>query len=518
MRRYHHIGIPTSQPRPGERHIERLKIFIDGHENSEYGVEWMRFEADAPIPDLVRQVPHVAFEVSDLASELEGREILIPPNSPSDGVRVAFIVENAHPLISTSSPSRTSGSALKNSMEAKSFSPPAPSRLGQRRLYVATHHAGCCANLSHSAQPACTIAIEAPEAAHLIQLVFAVCMMIGAWTAWRRNPLYSARSTLRSALIALLAIVGVIALIIAAVTLTSGKSDAVIFTTLGVVIVFGTLALIFIIQAVTVPKESKPAALPHSVKLVSNNRRKMVRWVKVLAVVLGICALAGLVPGAPSIIAALPWAARLSSSPLFCCRSSTLTNRTPRPVAHSHRTRPNGSTGNTRQSSGSSGAPCRPIAWRATPASFVFARDWHRFLFPFAIIIGGVAFFVPGSWLFKGIYLAVVCGAILAIATFSGRGGASHAQKLHAKLLAAAPEVYFGRDGIFSDGVFTPWLNVSTYLVSAAIDSRQPRSLMFNFERSVPNPYGPTSIVPIHQAVLISPGTPRAIWLDWNAS
>lgn len=98
MRRYHHIGIPTSQPRPGERYIKHLKIFIVGHENSEYGVEWMRFEADAPVPELVRQVPHVAFEVSDLASELVGREILIAPNSPSDGVRVAFIVENGAPI------------------------------------------------------------------------------------------------------------------------------------------------------------------------------------------------------------------------------------------------------------------------------------------------------------------------------------------------------------------------------------------------------------------------------------
>jgi hypothetical protein len=56
----------------------------------------MRFEADAAVPDLVRQVPHVAFEVADLASELADREILIPPNSPSDGVRVAFIVENSN--------------------------------------------------------------------------------------------------------------------------------------------------------------------------------------------------------------------------------------------------------------------------------------------------------------------------------------------------------------------------------------------------------------------------------------
>jgi hypothetical protein len=98
VRRYHHIGIPTSRPRPGERHIKHLKIFIVGHENSEYGVEWMRFEADAPVPELVRQVPHVAFEVSDLASELAGREILIAPNSPSNGVRVAFIVENGAPI------------------------------------------------------------------------------------------------------------------------------------------------------------------------------------------------------------------------------------------------------------------------------------------------------------------------------------------------------------------------------------------------------------------------------------
>jgi hypothetical protein len=38
---------------------------------------------------------HVAFEVADLASELAGREILIPPNA---GVRVAFIVENGAPI------------------------------------------------------------------------------------------------------------------------------------------------------------------------------------------------------------------------------------------------------------------------------------------------------------------------------------------------------------------------------------------------------------------------------------
>jgi hypothetical protein len=46
----------------------------------------------------VRNVPHVAFEVDDLEAELVGREVLISPNSPSEGIRVAFIVENGVPV------------------------------------------------------------------------------------------------------------------------------------------------------------------------------------------------------------------------------------------------------------------------------------------------------------------------------------------------------------------------------------------------------------------------------------
>ena len=58
----------------------------------------MRFEAEAPVPELVRTVLHVAFEVDDLAAEITGKEILIAPNSPSPGVTVAFIVENGAPV------------------------------------------------------------------------------------------------------------------------------------------------------------------------------------------------------------------------------------------------------------------------------------------------------------------------------------------------------------------------------------------------------------------------------------
>jgi len=96
--RFHHVGIPTTIPKPGERYLAHLKIHVSGFDTSPYGIEWMRFDPDCPVADLVRTVPHIAFEVDDLDSELKGKEILSPPGSPSDGVRTAMIVDNGAPV------------------------------------------------------------------------------------------------------------------------------------------------------------------------------------------------------------------------------------------------------------------------------------------------------------------------------------------------------------------------------------------------------------------------------------
>ena len=96
--RYHHIGIPTQTPRPEEIHLPHLKIHVAGFESSPYGIQWMRYDADAPYPEIIKTVPHVAFEVDDLAAALEGKEILTPPNSPSEGVMVAMILDNGAPI------------------------------------------------------------------------------------------------------------------------------------------------------------------------------------------------------------------------------------------------------------------------------------------------------------------------------------------------------------------------------------------------------------------------------------
>ncbi len=96
--RYHHIGIPYLEPRPGEQHVAHLKIFVSGFERSPYGVEWMRFEPGCGVPEIIRRVPHVAFEVDDLDAAIVGKQVLTPPNSPSEGCRVAMIVHDGAPI------------------------------------------------------------------------------------------------------------------------------------------------------------------------------------------------------------------------------------------------------------------------------------------------------------------------------------------------------------------------------------------------------------------------------------
>jgi hypothetical protein len=96
--RYHHIGIPTNAPRPGELYLERFKMYVSAFETSPCGIEWMRFEPDSPVHPLIKSVPHVAFEVDDLEGAIRGKQILTEPNSPSKGVLVAMILDSGAPV------------------------------------------------------------------------------------------------------------------------------------------------------------------------------------------------------------------------------------------------------------------------------------------------------------------------------------------------------------------------------------------------------------------------------------
>lgn len=96
--RFHHIGIPTKEPRPNEKYLEHLKFYVSGFQTSEFGIEWMRFEEESPISEIVQKIPHVAFEVDNLELAIQGQQIIGKVSSPSKGVKIAIILENGAPV------------------------------------------------------------------------------------------------------------------------------------------------------------------------------------------------------------------------------------------------------------------------------------------------------------------------------------------------------------------------------------------------------------------------------------
>ena len=96
--KFSHLGIPTNERFEGEINLPHLKMTVSDHENNPYGIQWMRFWEGAPYPELVKIVPHVAFEVESLTKEIEGKKVIIEPSSPSEGLTVAFIEVNGAPI------------------------------------------------------------------------------------------------------------------------------------------------------------------------------------------------------------------------------------------------------------------------------------------------------------------------------------------------------------------------------------------------------------------------------------
>ena len=96
--KYNHIGIPTTSTFAGEIPLPHLQVTVSDHQNNPFGIQWQRYWDGAPYPDLVKTVPHVAFEVDDLAEAIRDQKVIIAPNSPSTGVLVAMIEVNGAPV------------------------------------------------------------------------------------------------------------------------------------------------------------------------------------------------------------------------------------------------------------------------------------------------------------------------------------------------------------------------------------------------------------------------------------
>ncbi|MBC3767135.1 VOC family protein [Neptunicella marina] len=93
---FHHVGIPVNEKLHGGVYNEALKMSAQGYFDTPYAVEWMQFDDDNDLPEIIKTQPHVAYVVDDLLAALKGREIILQPNSPCDGVKTAFIKDGAN--------------------------------------------------------------------------------------------------------------------------------------------------------------------------------------------------------------------------------------------------------------------------------------------------------------------------------------------------------------------------------------------------------------------------------------
>ena len=95
---FHHIGIPTSDVREGERYSPQYRMYTSDSDCKLARIQYHRFEADSPLHELMRRMPHLAFKVDDLDRAIEGKEVVLGPYEPIDGFRVAAIIDGGMPV------------------------------------------------------------------------------------------------------------------------------------------------------------------------------------------------------------------------------------------------------------------------------------------------------------------------------------------------------------------------------------------------------------------------------------
>jgi len=91
--RFHHIDIPTSEPKQSEVYGVESRLHITSMDDHPHHVEWLHFESGSPLPQIIQDVPHVAFGVRDPEKAIAGKDVLIQPKTTANGQQIAFIIE-----------------------------------------------------------------------------------------------------------------------------------------------------------------------------------------------------------------------------------------------------------------------------------------------------------------------------------------------------------------------------------------------------------------------------------------
>ena len=91
MAQYMHLGVPVKTPQPDEVYSPEMKLFLTDPKDHPYQCGCLRFEPDSQMPEDLKNNPHVAYKVDNLADELSRCEkIVMPETQVNPTTKIAF--------------------------------------------------------------------------------------------------------------------------------------------------------------------------------------------------------------------------------------------------------------------------------------------------------------------------------------------------------------------------------------------------------------------------------------------
>lgn len=95
--RFDHVGVVTTERKPGERWVEATRVWVTSPRDHPYNIEFLRFEPDSPVSGPLRTEPHVAYRVTNIEEAIRGYDVVLAPFDVGHGfMMVAFVaVEGA---------------------------------------------------------------------------------------------------------------------------------------------------------------------------------------------------------------------------------------------------------------------------------------------------------------------------------------------------------------------------------------------------------------------------------------
>ena len=90
MKEFDHVGMTTTEKQPGERFVEKTRVWVTDPHLHPFRVEWLRYEPDSTVCEFMQTHPPVAYHVDAIEKESQGLEVLIEPFASVAGHVVGF--------------------------------------------------------------------------------------------------------------------------------------------------------------------------------------------------------------------------------------------------------------------------------------------------------------------------------------------------------------------------------------------------------------------------------------------